>query len=224
MSALSGKLRDKTGKTASRQARQEELLPAVLYGLKDNVSLTINQKELGKILSEKGKNALIDLSIEGDSCKQRKVVLKELQGHPLKEEWVHVDFLEVAPDKKIKVRIPVRLQGQSPGEKLGGIVNHVAKLLDVECLPGNIPNQLSVNMEEVQLGQVVHVSDLELPQGAACFTNPGNAVVSVYIEKVKEEEVPEEGEVSEEEGAKAADEEDSKEEAAKPDKDKKEEK
>ena len=224
MSALSGKLRDKTGKTASRQARQEELLPAVLYGLKDNVSLTINQKELGKILSEKGKNALIDLSIEGDSCKQRKVVLKEFQGHPLKEEWVHVDFLEVAPDKKIKVQIPVRLQGQSPGEKLGGIVNHVAKFLDVECLPGNIPNQLSVNLEEVQLGQVVHVSDLELPQGVACFNNPGNAVVSVYIEKVKEEEVPEEGEVSEEEGAKAPDEEDSKEEAAKPDKNKKEEK
>ena len=224
MSALSGKLRDKTGKTASRQARQEELLPAVLYGLKDNVSLTINQKELGKILSEKGKNVLIDLSIEGDSCKQRKVVLKEFQGHPLKEIWSHVDFLEVAPDKKIKVRIPVRLQGHSPGEKLGGIVNHVAKLLDVECLPGNIPNQLAVNMEEVQLGQVVHVSDLELPQGVACFNNPGNAVVSVYIEKVKEEEVPEEGEVSEEEGAKAADEEDSKEEAAKPDKDKKEEK
>ena len=152
MSALSGKLRDKTGKTASRQARQEELLPAVLYGLKDNVSLTINQKELGKILSEKGKNALIDLSIEGDSCKQRKVVLKEFQGHPLKEGWSHVDFLEVAPDKKIKVRIPVRLQGHSPGEKLGGIVNHVAKLLDVECLPGNIPNQVSVNLEEVQLG------------------------------------------------------------------------
>ena len=90
---LSGKIREKTGKVATKEVRKNGEIPAVLYGLKDNLSFSVSPSNLKDILTAKGQNALIDLNLEGD--KQRKVILKEFQSHPLRELWVHVDFLEV---------------------------------------------------------------------------------------------------------------------------------
>jgi large subunit ribosomal protein L25 len=147
--ALSVKIREKTGKSAARELRRNDEIPAVLYGLKDNLSLSVGSKEFTKVLADKGRSALIDLKVEGG--KQHKVILKETQTHPLKELCVHVDFLEVALDKAVKVSVPVNLVGQSPGEKLGGIVNHILKTLEVECLPTNIPQVFDVDMLGVEL-------------------------------------------------------------------------
>ena len=185
MSALAGKLRETTGKSATRKLRNDETMPAVLYGLKDNLSLTVNPKELNKLLSAKGRNALIELNIEGDS--ERNVVLKDYQSHPLRTGWIHADFLEVDVSKKIRVKVPVVLVGNSPGEKLGGLVNHIIRNLEVESIPSNIPEKIEVQMGEVQLDQVVHVSDLAVGDGVEIVNDPGNAVVTVHVEKVKEE-------------------------------------
>ena len=189
--ALSVKIREKTGKSAARELRRNDEIPAVLYGLKDNLSLSVGSKEFTKVLADKGRSALIDLKVEGG--KQHKVILKETQTHPLKELCVHVDFLEVALDKAVKVSVPVNLVGQSPGEKLGGIVNHILKTLEVECLPTNIPQVFDVDMLGVELDQVVHVSDMQLPEGVKVLQRPAEAIVSVHLAKV-EEEKPAEGE------------------------------
>lgn len=189
--ALSVKIREKTGKSAARELRRNDEIPAVLYGLKDNLSLSVGSKEFTKVLADKGRSALIDLKVEGG--KQHKVILKEIQTHPLKELCVHVDFLEVALDKAVKVSVPVNLVGQSPGEKLGGIVNHILKTLEVECLPTNIPQVFDVDMLGVELDQVVHVSDMQLPEGVKVLQRPAEAIVSVHLAKV-EEEKPAEGE------------------------------
>jgi len=189
--ALSVKIREKTGKSAARELRRNDEIPAVLYGLKDNLSLSVGSKEFTKVLADKGRSALIDLKVEGG--KQHKVILKETQTHPLKELCVHVDFLEVALDKAVKVSVPVNLVGQSPGEKLGGIVNHILKTLEVECLPTNIPQVFDVDMSGVELDQVVHVSDMQLPEGVKVLQRPAEAIVSVHLAKV-EEEKPAEGE------------------------------
>ncbi len=189
--ALSVKIREKTGKSAARELRRNDEIPAVLYGLKDNLSLSVGSKEFTKVLADKGRSALIDLKVEGG--KQHKVILKEIQTHPLKELCVHVDFLEVALDKAVKVSVPVNLVGQSPGEKLGGIVNHILKTLEVECLPTNIPQVFDVDMSGVKLDQVVHVSDMQLPEGVKVLQRPAEAIVSVHLAKV-EEEKPAEGE------------------------------
>ena len=101
MSVLAGKIRETTGKSATRKLRSDEAMPAVLYGLKDNLNLTINPKELNKLLIARGRNALIELKIEGDA--DRSVVLKEFQSHPLRTAWLHADFLEVDVTKKIRV-------------------------------------------------------------------------------------------------------------------------
>jgi len=189
--ALSVKIREKTGKSAARELRRNDEIPAVLYGLKDNLSLSVGSKEFTKVLADKGRSALIDLKVEGG--KQHKVILKEIQTHPLKELCVHADFLEVALDKAVKVSVPVNLVGQSPGEKLGGIVNHILKTLEVECLPTNIPQVFDVDMLGVELDQVVHVSDMQLPEGVKVLQRPAEAIVSVHLAKV-EEEKPAEGE------------------------------
>ena len=104
---LSGKIREKTGKVATKEVRRNGEIPAVLYGLKDNLSFSICPDNLKDILKAKGQNALINLKVEGN--KQRKVILKEFQSHPLKELWVHVDFLEVDVAKMVKVSVDVHL-------------------------------------------------------------------------------------------------------------------
>jgi large subunit ribosomal protein L25 len=142
---------------------------------------------------------LIDLDLDGG--KQRKVIIKEYQSHPLRETWMHVDFLEVDVTKAVKVSVVVNLIGKSAGEKQGGLVNQVTKSLHVECLPDDIPESIDIDMTPVELGQVIHMSDLSLSDKIKVLHRPTEAIVSVYLEKVKEEEKADEGEEAEGETA-----------------------
>ena len=200
---LSGKIREKTGKVATKEVRRNGEIPAVLYGLKDNLSFSVSPDKLKDILTAKGQNALIDLNLEGN--KKRKVILKEFQSHPLKEVWVHVDFLEVDVTKTVKVSVDVHLIGKSAGEKMGGLVNQVLKSIHVECLPIDIPQSVDLDVTDVELGQVLHVSDLSLPDKVKSLNQPNEVVVSVHLEKVKEEEKTEDEELAEGETEAAAD-------------------
>jgi len=201
MSVLAGKLRKVTGKSATRDVRNDEAMPAVMYGLKDNLKLIVDPKELQKLLKENGRNALIELKIEGDSS--RKVVLKEYQSHPLRSGWLHADFLEVDVTKKIKVKVPVVLVGTAPGEKLGGMINHIIRHLEIESTPRNIPEKIEFPIGEVQLNQVIHVSDLVVQEDVTIINLPTDVVLTLHEEKVKEEK-PEDEEVAEGEEAEAA--------------------
>ena len=206
---LSGKIREKTGKVATKEVRRNGEIPAVLYGLKDNLSFSVCPDNLKDILTVKGQNALIDLNLGGN--KKRKVILKEFQSHPLKERWVHVDFLEVDVTKTVKVSVDVHLIGKSAGEKMGGLVNQVLKSVHVECLPVDIPQSFDLDVTAVELGQVLHVSDLSLPDKVKILHQPNEVILSVHLEKVKEEEKTEDEELAEgeTEAAEAATEEDS---------------
>ncbi|NIQ02125.1 MAG: 50S ribosomal protein L25 [Nitrospinaceae bacterium] len=200
--ALNGKIREGRGKGANRRLRAEGRLPAVLYGGKSNVSLWVNPKELKKIIDKEGINSLIELAIEGDSEPKRTVVVKTHQRHPVREGWVHADFLEVDMSQKIKVAVPILLVGQSPGEKLGGLVEHNLNSLNIKCLPGEIPESFKVDMTKVEMDQVVHISDLEIPEHFEILDQLSESVVSVHEVKVKEEKAEEEVE-GVEEGAEA---------------------
>jgi len=200
---LSGKIREKTGKVATKEVRRNGEIPAVLYGLKDNLSFSVCPDNLKDILTAKGQNALIDLNLEGN--KKRKVILKEFQSHPLKERWVHVDFLEVDVTKTVKVSVNVHLIGKSAGEKMGGLVNQVIKSIHVECLPVDIPQSVDLDVTAVELGQVLHVSDLSLPDKVKILHQPNEVILSVQLEKVKEEETTEDEELAEGETEATAD-------------------
>jgi len=201
MSVLTGKIREANGKSAARKLRTDECIPAVVYGLNDNVSLSINPKELSKLIDAKGRNVLIELKVDGDSAENRNVVLKEFQTHPLKPGWVHVDFLEIDISKKIKVKVPVFLVGVSPGEKQGGIVNHIIRALEIESLPIDIPEKFEVDMSGVELNQMIRVSDLNLGESLQILNDPNDIVLNVHLEKVKEEQPGVEEGTEGEEGA-----------------------
>jgi large subunit ribosomal protein L25 len=186
MSVLTGKIREPNGKSAARKLRTDECIPAVVYGLNDNVSLSVNPKELSKLIEAKGRNVLIELKVDGDKAENRNVVLQEFQTHPLKPGWVHIDFLEIDVTKKIKAKIPVILVGVSPGEKQGGHVNHIIRALEIESLPKDIPEKIEVQMGEIELNQMIQVSDLNLGGSVSIVNNPNDVVVNVHLEKVKE--------------------------------------
>ncbi|MFQ5443677.1 MAG: 50S ribosomal protein L25 [Nitrospinales bacterium] len=194
---LKGKIREKIGKGASRQARREGQLVAVLYGKKDNLSFVLDPKQLNKIFREKGINAMIDLSLEGDSVKNRKVILKDYQAHPTRQAWVHADFFEVDMAQKITVSIPVKLVGACPGVKQGGVVNHIIRTLEVECLPGDIPELVEVSLAELELGQVIHVKDISFSDNLLIKNKPEETIVTVYEEKEEVKPVEEEAAVAE---------------------------
>ena len=204
MSVLTGKIREPNGKSAARKLRTDECIPAVVYGLNDNVSLSVNPKELSKLIEAKGRNVLIELKVDGDKAEARNVVLQEFQTHPLKPGWVHIDFLEIDVTKKIKAKIPVILVGVSPGEKQGGHVNHIIRALEIESLPKDIPEKIEVEMGGVELNAMIQVSDLNLSESVSIVNSPSDVVVNVHLEKVKEEK-PEGEEEAEGDAAAPAD-------------------
>ena len=202
MSVLTGKIREANGKSAARKLRTDECIPAIVYGINDNISLSVNPKEVKKLIDAKGRNVLIELKVEGDSADNRNVVLKEFQTHPLKPSWLHIDFLEIDVSKKIKVKVPIELIGVSPGEKQGGHVNHIIRALEIESLPQDIPEKVEVQMGEVELNEMIRVSELKLDGSLTILNNPNDVVVNVHLEKVKEETVEvEEGEAGAETAA-----------------------
>ena len=198
MSVLTGKIREPNGKSAARKLRTDECIPAVVYGVNDNVNLSVNPKEVKKLIEAKGRNVLIELKVEGDSAENRNVVLKEFQTHPLKPGWLHIDFLEIDVSKKIKVKVPIELIGISPGEKQGGHVNHIIRALEIESLPKDIPEKVEVQMGGVELNEMIRVSELTLEGSLTILNDPNDVVVNVHLEKIKEETAEvEEGEVGE---------------------------
>ena len=194
---LTGTLRNETGKSSSRKTRIDGKMPAILYGQKDNLAFTVNPKSLRKIIKLKGKNALIDLKIEKDTVNNRKVLLKDIQSHPLKETWLHADFLEVDIKKNIRVNVPIQLVGISLGEKQGGILNHIIRELDIECLPEDIPEKVEVPIDKLELGEAIHISDLNLSDKLKLYNALSAPIVTVALEKEEAKEEEPEGELAE---------------------------
>ncbi|MDD5448927.1 MAG: 50S ribosomal protein L25, partial [Actinomycetota bacterium] len=135
---------------------------------------------------------------DGKEKKSQLVMIKEVQKHPLKDMVLHVDFLGVARERKITIRVPVVVTGEekSEGVKEGGIVQHNLWEVEVECLPTNIPESLPVDVSQLNIGQHLLVSDLQPPAGVLILDSPEEIVTSILAprtvaveEKAEEEEV-----------------------------------
>ncbi|SMF54471.1 LSU ribosomal protein L25P [Alteromonadaceae bacterium Bs31] len=165
---LDAALRDDKGKGASRRLRREAgLVPAIVYGgRKKPANITISHNELSKHLeNEAFYSHIISLNINGSA---EDVILKDLQRHPAKAQIIHADFLRVSKTKKFTTRVPLHFinESTSKGVKLqGGSVSHTMTDLEISCLPGDLPEFIEVDLAEVEVGQIVHISDLQLPKG-----------------------------------------------------------
>ena len=165
---LNAKSREDTGKGASRRLRRlAGEIPAIVYGgKKDAAKVTLLHKEVAKALdNEAFYSHIIALDIDG---KSEDVILKDVQRHPAKKIILHLDFFRVSKSTKLQTRVPLHFINEdvSIGVKMnGGIVAHTMTDLEVLCLPKDLPEYIEVDMAEVEVGQIVHISDIKLPKG-----------------------------------------------------------
>jgi large subunit ribosomal protein L25 len=165
---LHAEAREDMGKGASRRLRRfADLVPAIIYGGdKDPQPLTLIRKDLEKALENEAFFSHV-LTIKVGKGKE-KAILKDLQRHPARNNVMHADFLRVDDKTAVKVNVPIHFLNEEScvGVKMeGGMIQHQATDVEVQCLPGDIPEYLEVDMAEVVTGQIVHLSEITLPEG-----------------------------------------------------------
>jgi large subunit ribosomal protein L25 len=165
---FAAEVREDKGKGASRRLRRlADQVPAILYGgNKDPQPLTLIRKDLEKALENEAFYSHV-LTINVGKAKE-KAILKDLQRHPAKDRVMHADFMRVSDDVKIKVNVPIHFLNEDNcvGVKTeGGMVQHSETDVEVLCLPANIPEYVEVDMLEVAVGDIIHLSDIKLPEG-----------------------------------------------------------
>lgn len=196
---LKAKTRSSKGNGPARSLRREGQIPGILYGAKtDPVMLSVNTHEL-ELIVKKGNigQLLLNLTIEDANLPNKSAMIKELQRHPLTRQYIHVDLYEVAMDKKIRVSIPVSTTGKSQGVELGGMLQIIRREIEVLSYPNQIPETLSIDITELDIGDSVHVEDIPLPEGAELPADVNFTVLTVSSQ-MAEAEPTEEGEVEEE--------------------------
>jgi large subunit ribosomal protein L25 len=160
---LQAEKRETRGKNEARRLRAQGRIPAVVYGVEKGkaVEISVDPKALMKILhSESGVNTLIGLNLAGGATR---VLVKEYQLDPIDHRLLHADFYQVAMDKAITVTVPIVLKGEAKGVKQqGGIVDFVHREIEIECLPGDIPEHIDVDVSELLMHQGVRVRDLNV--------------------------------------------------------------
>lgn len=196
--------RQAAGKSANKKLRRQGWVPAVVYGhSRETLPLQVGLQELTKALGGiTGRNVVITLKVENQGKSSNKTTLiKEIQRNPLSGEVLHIDFYEVSLTKEIKVEIPVVAKGEAVGVKMdGGVLDHSLWLLEVSCLPTQIPERIEVDVSNLKIGDSIHVKDLAVLPGVKILSNPETSVFSVKL-PTKEAEIPAAGAVEEAEAA-----------------------
>ena len=206
---INAKSREDTGKGASRRLRRlTGEVPAIIYGgKKDAEKISILHKDITKALENDAVySSIISLSIDG---KAEDTIIKDIQRHPAKQIILHMDFLRVSKTTKLQTRVPLNFINEDicVGVKLGGgLIAHTMTDIEVSCLPKDLPESIDVDMAEVDVGQIVHLSDLTLPDGVESVSLSQGAdydltVATVNKQKAVEIDEPIESESTEDTSA-----------------------
>ncbi len=180
----------KFNKNHARRVRVAGKIPAVVYGAgKDAVAVTVDPRVIIKILhSDSGHNTIFDLNVEGSGLVKAMIV--DWQNEPIKGHLLHIDLKRIAMDKVMRVSVPVQLTGVPVGVKAqGGVLEHVLREVEIECLPGDIPSHLDVDVSGLEIHGAIHVSDLP-HSGSLKFLGDEHATVA-HVTVMREEVVAE---------------------------------
>ena len=187
-SLLEAQPREAGTKNDARRVRREGKIPAVVYGAgKNALTVSVDPRQVSRILhSETGHNTVFDLAMDGE---RTKAMIVDWQYEPIKGSLLHIDLKRIAMDQKLKVNVPIELVGEPAGVKQqGGILEQIAREVEVECLPGDIPNQIELSVSELVFGTVLRISDLPKNDKIKYLSDPEQPVA--HIITIKEEEVP----------------------------------
>jgi large subunit ribosomal protein L25 len=180
----------KFNKNAARRVRAKGRIPAVVYGASEPaVAIEVDPKQIQRILhSDAGHNSIFDLEIDGSTAKTKAMIV-DWQYEPLKGSLLHIDLKRIALDKPIRVEVPIQLIGTAVGVKTqGGILDQVLREIEIECLPGDIPSHIDVDITELAFGTVLRVADLPHSDKLKFLTDEDATVA--HITAVKEEVAP----------------------------------
>ncbi len=166
-----------TGSAASRRLRAEGKIPAVIYGHgMDPLSVSVDRRELRLALSGAGFNTLLSLDVDG---KKYPAIIKDLQRHPIRRHVSHIDFIQVNVNEEITISVPVRLEGEAKAVlNDGGMVDPAVDTIEVICTPNTMPTEIVINVTDMQPGQVIRLSEIELPAGSTAAGDPDMPVVT----------------------------------------------
>lgn len=192
---VTAKTRTVEGTGASRRLRRTGEVPAVVYGGKEKAKvIQVNANEMWKHLqTEAFYSHILTLSLDGA---KEQVVLKDMQRHPVNDAPMHIDFQRVLADVAIRMLVPLHFKGGelAPGVKVGGgVVEHHLNTVEVECLPGNLPEFLEIDLSAMELNQAIHLSQLQLPAGVALVElkhGRDPSAVAIHLPRQVEEEAP----------------------------------
>ncbi|HEY2600574.1 MAG TPA: 50S ribosomal protein L25 [Thermoleophilaceae bacterium] len=192
--------RPERGTRATKRLRNEGYVPGVVYGGGDCVAFKVNNRVLRAALH--GGSALIDLKIAGGEA--RPVVIKDQQHHPVRGQVLHIDLLQVRLDEKIHSTVSVELEGteDAPGVKEGGVLEQVHRELNIEALPTDIPERITVDVSGLGINAVMHLSEVSPPQGVEFLDDPEETIIATITvpTEVEEPEIEEETELVGEDG------------------------
>lgn len=177
--------REGTGKGPNRRLRQSGEVPAIVYGPETQpIAVRVNYRMLYRLMHGTPLNTLINLDIEGEDGPARKVIIRELQKDPVSGDLVHIDFHNVAMDKPITVTVPVNTVGIPVGVKtFGGIVEHIQRDVTISCLPAHIPEEILLDISELNVGESLHVSNLKI-ENATILDEASRTLVTVVAPTV----------------------------------------
>jgi len=204
---LTVQLRHDTGKGVARRLRARGLVPGICYGktMEKPLPIQLSPKELkGALDPQKRQNTVISLTVEDMEGKQQTItaMLKEYQVHPIKRGVTHVDLLAIEADKPVEAEVPIKLIGRAAGLVEGGQLNVARYKVLVRCKPADIPARLELDVSSLEIGDVMHISDLEFPEGVVSLDAERFAIVTCVAPAAEEEKpIPLEGEAVAAEGA-----------------------
>ncbi len=193
---LKAELRNVTGKKV-KVLRRSGLTPAEVYGQGiDNLSIQIDSKTLRRVLHEAGNTNLIGIKL--GRKKAVNTLARDIQYDPISQDVLHVDFYAVNMSETVVVSVPIQIVGETPAEKEGGVIVTGINELEIEALPGDLPETIEVDISKLEnFGDSLHVEDLDLPDNITILSSPDSLLVSVQAPRAvaQEEEIePEEGE------------------------------
>lgn len=170
-----------TGKASSRALRMSKQVPAVIYGATENANLHIEEKQIVKFNTRAYENALFNLKSTDKKIDGKVVLMKTVDVHPLSRRPVHVDLFAIDLKKAIRIHVEIKFEGKPIGLAEGGLLNIVNRQIEIECLPTAIPENISIDISNLGLGDALHVSDLTLPAGVKLISAPELTVAVVNL-------------------------------------------
>lgn len=185
-------VRTTTGKGAARRTRSSGQVPAILYGLGEApMSLSIDPNALVKSMDkEKRRNTVFALNVRGQSAGPLTVMIRDAQIHPLSRRIEHVDFIRISLEEDVKVTVPIVLKGTPAGVVLGGALHQSVHELRIAAKPAAIPARVFVDVTALAIGDVIHVSDLQLGEGVRALLHAEDAIASVMALRDTPEAAP----------------------------------